>query len=355
MLLLDLTNPYTQLTYGLGVNTRRTPLQLAALMGNLVLVKLLIEDYHCDDAIVAPDGQIALRLASENGHHEVVEYLPALRKGGFLRWKHKNQRAIRRIKRAWGNSVFFLKCIFWYIPKYFLWDMPEEYIVRPIVKGCRWCWRKRREFGPWCKHQAKEMPGRLMKSAKWVGVQLQKIPGAVARTSKEVWKFGAETFPRWIRESASWTWKLLTVKLLKAIRILLQWAWKGISRLSKATWRGILKIVSLISTVIEAVITFFRRLTLNDIWNGFCDVLEAIFITLPKLLGSWMVDFTEATYKMMEVLFGSVGVVIWYIVWVIGWIITYLPKQLWKIVESIGESILKAGHEIKVWINPKSA
>jgi len=354
-LLLGLFNSFNQAAYGLGWDARRTPLQLAASMGNLVLVKVLIEEYHCDDAILAPDGQIALRLAAQNGHREVVEYLPARRKGGFLRWKHKNERAIQKIKRAWANSVYFLRTIFWEIPKSLLWDIPKYYVARPIAKGCLWCWRKRREFLPWCKHQAKEMPGRLVKFAKWIWRNLQKIPGVLDRLGREIWKFGTETLPKMTRELSRWTWKLLTIGLPKATRIFVQWAWKGISALSKSIWRGILKAISLISTVIEAVISFFTSLTLRDIWNGICDVLEAIFITIPKLLGSWIKDFAEASYKMMEVLFGSAGEIIWYICWAIGWVILYLPRQLWSILKSIGGSILKAGHEVKVWVNPKSS
>jgi hypothetical protein len=43
-------------------------------MGNLVIVKILMEEYHCDDGLVASDGQIALRLAAQNGHREVVDF-----------------------------------------------------------------------------------------------------------------------------------------------------------------------------------------------------------------------------------------------------------------------------------------
>jgi hypothetical protein len=57
----------------------------ASSIGSLPIVKLLFEaPYSAHDALVAPDGQIALRLASTTaGHRTIVEYLPARRVGGL--------------------------------------------------------------------------------------------------------------------------------------------------------------------------------------------------------------------------------------------------------------------------------
>ncbi|KFX86934.1 hypothetical protein V490_08705 [Pseudogymnoascus sp. VKM F-3557] len=91
------------------VHVIRTPLQHAASSGHIVLVKLLMETYHCDDAIVAPDGQTALRLAADNGHQKVVDYLPSRRLGGFRRWKHTHRKSLRRAKKAVSRIFEFLK------------------------------------------------------------------------------------------------------------------------------------------------------------------------------------------------------------------------------------------------------
>jgi hypothetical protein len=60
--------------FGVHGGTERTPLQVAASMGNLTLVKLFIEVYHANDALIAPDGQLALRLAVANCHREVADF-----------------------------------------------------------------------------------------------------------------------------------------------------------------------------------------------------------------------------------------------------------------------------------------
>jgi predicted metal-binding membrane protein len=74
---------------------------LAASIGSLPIVKLLFEPpYSANDALVAPDGQIALRLAAENDHRAIVDYLPSRRAGGYLRFKTHHARSIERIKNA---------------------------------------------------------------------------------------------------------------------------------------------------------------------------------------------------------------------------------------------------------------
>ncbi|KFZ06295.1 hypothetical protein V501_07575 [Pseudogymnoascus sp. VKM F-4519 (FW-2642)] len=151
------------------VHVFRTPLQHAASLGHLVLVKLLMETYHCDDSIVAPDGQTALRLAAENRHHEVVDYLPTRRSGGFRRWKHAHRKSLRRATKAVVRILDFLKFFCWSVPKFILWDIPKNTIVKPIMTGCAWCWKNRKDFGPWCKHQLLNLPGRVARFGKRVG------------------------------------------------------------------------------------------------------------------------------------------------------------------------------------------
>ncbi|TVY82600.1 26S proteasome non-ATPase regulatory subunit [Lachnellula suecica] len=314
----------------------RTPLQLAASMGNLVLVKILMEEYHCDDSLVASDGQIALRLASQNGHRE-------------------NRDVIKRIKKAGQNMGYFLKAIFWETPKFFLWSIPKHLVVKPLMKGCNWCWENRKRFGPWLKHQTFKMPRRIAKAAKWIGRALKKIPNAAYRVCKSCWKFSIETLPRLVKYISLWVWRLLTVKLPEAIGILAKWIYKGIISTMKWFWEVILKTVSLGATVVEAIVTFFRKLTLRDIWNGLVDVFNTIFVAFPKMLYSWISAFGKVSYKVMKALLGEVGEIIWHIAYGVGWLIVYLPRQVWRIMEGVGDSLLKAAHEVKVWVNPKAA
>jgi hypothetical protein len=342
----------------------RTPLQLAASMGHLVLVKLLMEQYHCDDSLIAPDGQIALRLAAENGHREVVDYLPARRGGGFRRWKHKNKTALRRVKRAAQGIGSFLKFFIWDIEKFFLWSVPKHLIVRPLVKASTWCWEHRKEFGPWCAHQLKETPGRVARSVKWIGKTIGRIGKwlwqvvlKIPKTLKEfglwLWKVVAK-IPKVIGHLAGWIWKLVTVRLPKAIELLAHWVATGLSSVAKVVWNAILKIVSFLSTLVSAMVSFFQSLTLKDVWNGFCDALRAVFIALPKLIGSWIMAFGEGSYKMMKIILGEMGEILWYIGYGLLWVVTFVPRKFWIMLESLGSVIAKAMYEVKVWMDPKA-
>ncbi|OBT68695.1 hypothetical protein VE03_01823 [Pseudogymnoascus sp. 23342-1-I1] len=325
----------------------RTPLQHAASLGHLILVKLLMETYHCDDSIVAPDGQIALRLAAGNGHQEVVDYLPPRRLGGFRRWKHAHRKSLRRSKKAVSRIVDFLKFFCWSVPKFILWDIPKNSIVKPIQKSCAWCWKNRRDFGPWCKQGLLKLPGTAARFGKGVGRGLAKIPGAC-------WKFGTKTLPGWVRKISTWLWKVVSERLPKALSILARWISSIITSSARAVWNVILKIVSLLSTVAEAVISFLQRVTLTDIWNGFVEVLKAVFMIFPKIILSWIEAFGKTSYKVLKALFGTIGMLLWFILYALGWVIIFIPKQLWKIVKSFGESFMKASHELRVWLNPKA-
>ena len=333
----------------------RTPLMFAASTGSLPIVKLLFEPpYSANDALVAPDGQIALRLAAAAGHRTIVEYLPPCRAGGLLRWKTHNAVALARMKSAVRKIGSFIKFFIWYLPKFFVWSIPKHVVVLPIVKSCKWCWGNRKKFGGWCKHQITELPKRVIRAGKWIWKGVKKIPKAIKKTGKELWKFGTQTLPRWIKKMALWFWNLITVRIPKAIVIVAKWIWSGIISLGKAAWGVIRKVASFLHTILQAIVTFLRNLTLRDIWNGFCDLLRAIFVTFPATLWSWIWRFLDASYEVMETLFGWFGELVWCLVFGLQWVVLYIPSKLWIILRNIGGSVARGLSELMVWINPKS-
>ncbi|KKY34229.1 putative ankyrin repeat-containing protein [Diaporthe ampelina] len=56
----------------------RTPLMLAAATGQLATVRVLVEEFAADDAVVGPRGETALRLAAGAGHRDVVRFFAAV-------------------------------------------------------------------------------------------------------------------------------------------------------------------------------------------------------------------------------------------------------------------------------------
>jgi Ankyrin repeats (3 copies) len=319
----------------------RTPLMLAASIGSLTLVKLFIEVYHCDDSLIAPDGQLALRLAAENGHREVVDYLPIRRGGGWRRWKTHHATMVRRIKKAVHRIYKFFKFFLWDIEKFFFWSVPKHVIVLPLKRTCKWAWKNRAKFGPWVKRTVGQIPVKI-----WKG--MKEIP-------RHVWHFITKTVPALLKEIYTWTKSLFTERIPKAMRIIGRWVWSVVKTSGIFLWDVVCKIASFMHSVVVAFTTFFRNVTLKDLWKGFVSILRTVFIQLPKTVWSSLVSFGAATYKVLKSLFGWVGQCIWYMFRGLGEVVIYLPVAIWVILKSIGSSTTKGFHEFRVWLNPKTA
>ncbi|KAG5297770.1 ankyrin repeat domain-containing protein, conidia-enriched transcript [Histoplasma ohiense] len=326
---------------------RRTPLQLAAELGNLPLVKMFIETYQCDDSKVAPDGELALRLASKNGHRHVVDYLPARRGGGWKRWRTAHEVSMAKARDAL-KSIFEFTVFFVYkIPKFFLWTIPKKGIVEPLMSGCKWCWVNKAGLLPWIKYQAQQTPARIKKCLQSLWKVAKRTPKDIADVSKDLWKFCTRTLPKHI-------WRVLTVEMPKIVKSVSKWVWSILSSIATTIANLFQRIASLVHTIITAIASFFRTLTLSDIWNGFCDVLRVVFISFPLKVYDIVLDLGELTYKAMGALFGLTGKVLWYIGFALLFLVTYIPKQIWAIVRSMGVSIATGYKEIRVWVNPKA-
>jgi len=330
--------------YGRLDGQERTPLMAAAAQGRLPLVKLLREDFGADDATIAPDGQLALRLAADAGHREIVEYLPARRGGEWRRWKTHHDVAVRRIRKAGVNIYKFFNFFVWDMPRFFVWSCPKHLFVLPLWKASKWAWKNKRRFRGWCKRQALEFPGRVQRASKavWRGVKkvpkvaweiAKEIPGATKRLLKAVWRF-IKAIPGAMKKVAVWIWSCL-------------------KQAGIAVGNVFLTIVSAIHTALEAVFGFFRQITLRNVWNAVCDVLEAVFITLPKTIWACVKGAGHLAYEIILGLFGGVGVLIWYFFKGLLWVAKFVPTQLWKIICGVGSSMAKGYHEFMVWLNPK--
>jgi hypothetical protein len=323
---------------------QRTPLMLAAAMGNINLVKLFIEVYHADDALVAPDGELALRLASDNGHRDIVQYLPSRRGGGWRRWKKKHEKAMSRAKRAFKKIYYFFKILLYEIPKFFVWSCPKHLIVLPIERSMDYCWKHRKAFGGWVKRQAKEMPGRLARGAAKVWRGIKKIP-------ETLWKI-LKYIPRIVKAIGKWIWGII-IGIPKALKVAGLWLWDGVKRIAHGVGSILGHLASFLHTAFSAIMSFFRNITLKDVWNGFCSFLRAIFVSLLVKLWSWIWQFGETSYTVMKAVFGELGELIWWIGCGIIYLVIYVPTKLGVVLASCGESIRKAWIELLVWIDPK--
>jgi hypothetical protein len=318
-------------------DVQRTPLQYAAEKGNLPIVKLLMESYHADDALVAPDGELALRLASANGHREIVDYLPPRRGGGFRRWKTKHSDAMRRAKRAVKGIYGFCAIVFFEIPKFFVWALPKHVVVLPVVRRVRWL-----------RAHSAELPRLVADGVKRFWCWLKQLPRAVWGVLKEV--------PGLLNELGKFV--LTTIKgVPKATKIALLWMWDGFKTLGAAVGNVFGRLFSLLHTAAVAIWTFFRNITLRNIWDGFVAFIRALVVDGPKKLWGWMRRFKDVVTDMLGALWGVIGKFLGWVLWGIGKSVvaafTYLPRKLWEILASVLNSVGYGAKEVMIWINPK--
>ena len=355
---------------------QRTPLMLAAHNGNLALVRLLVRDFGADDALVAPDGQLALRLAADAGHRDVVAFLPARRGGAFRRWKLHHGLAWRRVRTAARRIAFAAKCLFWYLPVGLVWYFPKYCLVLPLRDAGVWAWKNRAVFAAWCAEQARRtkrailrVPAQLTAAgrATWDGVKA--VPRAMQAVGISVWKF-IKAIPGAVRHAALWVWAVVKatphaakvttlwlweqVKVVaRALKIALEWVGQCLQKLGTAVAGVALRLLSLIHTSLMAAVDFFRSITVKDVWNALYSLLQAVFVELPKAVWSGIKAFGEASYKFMDALFGLLGKVLWWIARGVVELVTYVPQQMWDILVAVFGSMAKGYHEMMVWVDPK--
>ncbi|KAF4982770.1 hypothetical protein FZEAL_1671 [Fusarium zealandicum] len=314
----------------------RTPLMVAAERGHLALVKVLMQDYGADDSLVAPDGAMALRLAAVNGHREIVHFLPSRRGGAWLRWKTAHQKEMERVRRAWRRLAYFVRILAWEIPKFVAYEMP---------KGTgRFVWKRRHRMAAACKRMAREVPRKIKK-------EVLELPGNIVRGGKAVWR-GIKEIPPFLKSVAVAMWKSI-LKIPGALMMVLRWIGRGLKSMGEAFSNIFLRLFSLLHTVVMAAVTFFRGITLKDIWDGFCSLVRAIFVDAPKAIGKFIVSLGETIYDALKSLFGLLGECVWHIGAGLLWLIEYIPRRIWTMIEAMGNSLVRAYQETMAYLNPR--
>ncbi|MBE3050391.1 ankyrin repeat domain-containing protein, partial [Candidatus Bathyarchaeota archaeon] len=261
--------------------TKRTPLQLAAAKGNFPAVRFLFE-CGADDAVIAPDGQLALRLAADGGHRDIVAYLPPRRGGGLRRWKAQHATAMRRARKAGRKIAKFLRI--------FLFDIPFNLFVYAPYKAGAYLWKHKEGIAYTCTKLLVRTPVYAFRAAK-------KLPKAVARVVAWLWRVS----------------KAAPGRLWRVSKILGAWLARSVLQLGGAVAYIFSRLFSVLHTVFAAMFRFVRDLTVKDVWNGFCALARAVFVSLPVAVARAIAGLGEASYQVLKALLGFFGKVSWWI------------------------------------------
>lgn len=305
---------------------RRTPLMLAASLGNFVVCKLLLSEYHADDSIIAPDGQIALRLAAKAKHRDIVDLLPARRAGSLQRISAINTNNMDRIRHAVKNIKWFTKQVVWEAPKLLLYTIPRD-IMHTMAKHLRYIWEHKAEILKAIGEFLLLLPLHTWHAMRDLGRALVDVTKALGRAIKRI--------PHAMRTMGKWA-----VEALKTVGL-------ALANIAERS-------VSAIHTALTAVVTFFKGVTLQNVIDGFEAVLEAIFITFPAAILLGITSFFKYSWKAIYYLGGGIAMFVYVIGWLLWTIVTFVPKSIWQIIKAIGSSCGNATSEIRVLFDPKA-
>ncbi|KAH6670952.1 hypothetical protein F5X68DRAFT_278833 [Plectosphaerella plurivora] len=304
-----------------------TPLQLAAGMGRLSLVKVLREEFGADDAFVAPNGETALWLARRFRHREVVDYLPAVKAGGWVRFRSSREHEVQRLLLAMRRSsmICLIRFTFWGLPKALLWNLPKE------------VWQNREKIKKWCKRQVVKFPGRAKRAVKALGRGIKKAPEAMKKL---------------VEKMVEVVWKFLKA-IPQALAVVAAWVANGAKAIGKGISDAFIAIFGVIHTAIVAVMEWFSTITLQDVLNGVTAMLEAVFIRFPKAVWSFVGDFGEMAWKFAKKFPLYLGVVCYGILYVLWWTVKWPAVASWTVLAAVGRVIARMFDEIVICFDPK--
>jgi ABC-type methionine transport system permease subunit len=104
---------------------------------------------------------------------------------------------------------------------------------------------------------------------------------------------------------------------------------------------------------VAAVLDYFRSIKLRDVWNGVCEVANAVFRGVPYVIWKIIESAGILVAGIIILIFGGAGKLMLLLIKALWYVAKYVPEQLAEIIAGIWSSIAKGYHEVMVWINPK--
>lgn len=382
---------------------QRTALMAASARNRLPVTRLLLSPpYNADSALVAPDGQHALRLASTSGAREIVSLLPSLRAGGWKRMKNRSRPHILVIKKT-GKLMYQVgEVIVWHIPKFFVWTIPK------YTGLCFWDILKEMGKGTWTivKYIWTEMmklPGAAKRLCIWlpgaVWGRIRRSPGALKRFATKVWE-GIRDFAKWIWRVITvqlpkatvgvakflvrmikWAWKFLTVHLPKftvgvvkffwwVITAIAEWVWDIVTvRVPKVSvmvyhaitdalgksWEWFVSILESLASLVHTFVSFIiRQCTLSNLIQAVGRTLKFFFVSVPKTIWAGIEGLYKLCYEVVKGLFGCIGWFFWKLGECLVATVLWFPAMMGKILLNCAKILGGVWKEFRLWLDPKA-
>jgi hypothetical protein len=343
----------------------RTALMAAASQGSIPLVKLLFNDLKADDTVVAPDGVIALRLAVLGNHTEIVALLPTRRRGGWLRFKHSQRKAMRRIRKAGYALYRFGRFFVWDLPKFFVWDIPKACLpsikqaIRaiPRIPSAMYRLTKRLSKGLW--KVISRLPQFITTLAKEVWKVVSRLPQFIATLAKKLWAMikeipslcvefikGCWTVAKAI---ARWSWKLITQTIPQLLRSAIIFVGRKLAATGRFLLQLLMDVASFFHTLLTAIITCFKAVTLKDIIHA----LSVVLVSVPKWIWETIRDVAVAIKNGTIWTLQQMGDLVHCLVRLVWELLLWIPKKVGQITVGMGEIGVAGVREVAWWINPK--
>ncbi|KAL0633028.1 hypothetical protein Q9L58_008091 [Maublancomyces gigas] len=382
---------------------RRTALMAASARNRLPITRLLLSPpYNADSALVAPDGQHALRLASMGRAREIVALLPSLRAGGWKRMQARSRPHILVIKKT-GELMYQVgEVLVWHIPKFFVWTIPKYTgicfweIIREMGKGTQ-------KIVNYIWVEMMKLPGATKRLCIWlpgaVWGRIRKSPGALKRFAAKLWE-GIKDFVKWIWDAITvqlpkatvkvakflvgmvkWVWKFLTVYLpkftvgaakffWKIIAAIAGWVWDIITvRVPKVSvmvyhaiidalgksWEWFVSILESLASLLHTFVSFIlRKCTLSNLVQATKQTLHFFFVSVPKTIWAGIRGIYKLCYEVVKGLFGCIGWFFWGLCECLVATVLWFPAMMGKILLNCAKILGGVWKEFRLWLDPKA-
>lgn len=258
------------------------------------------------------------------------------------------------IRKATNGIYTFFRILLYEIPKFLLVDCPRE-ILKASMRGIVRLYKAIPPLKEWPSIVSRAMISMAQGIKEFliaVAKGIKATPKAIYKTGKyltqQTWK-GIKAVPGLLKAGAQKTWSGLKIIGSWFKELFLRFPRSIISKF--CTYSSIL---SFLHTLISAIASFFRSITLANIISGFKIILQAIFIDLPKLLWNGLKSLGRGIQTTLVCFFGGIYWCVYYIIYGLGWVCLYVPKRIGRIIAQIAGGIGQAFKEVWVWISPKS-